>query len=75
MSEERLSTAVQAAVKRKDEQEFARLNASHLMFSEDAARILKFGLEKHPEIKDFELKVSHQESLHPHNAVAYARKS
>ena len=33
-----LNTPVQAAVKRPDEQEFARLNGANLMFCEDAAR-------------------------------------
>ncbi|NJL25443.1 MAG: hypothetical protein HC902_09890 [Calothrix sp. SM1_5_4] len=35
--ERALGTPVQAAVKREDEQEFARLNAANLMFCEDAA--------------------------------------
>ena len=33
-----LATPVQTAVKREDEQAFARLNAENLMFCEDAAR-------------------------------------
>ena len=33
-----LSTPVQTAVKREDEQAFAKLNAANLMFCEDAAR-------------------------------------
>lgn len=69
-----LGTVVQAAVKRIDEQEFARLNGSNMMFSEDAARILKDLLEKHDNLKNYHVRVEHFESLHPHNAVAYAVK-
>lgn len=71
-AEQALKTPVQTAVKREDEQEFARLNGENLMFCEDAARKLKSALLKQDEIDDFWLKVEHQESLHPHNAVAYA---
>ncbi len=39
-AEAALATPVQTAVKREDEQEFARLNATNLMFAEDAARRL-----------------------------------
>lgn len=69
-----LATPVQAAVKRIDEQEFARLNGAQMMFSEDAARILKLELEKESSLKNYQIKVEHFESLHPHNAVAYASK-
>src|SRR5690606_7337948 len=43
--ENTLKTPVQAAVKREDEQEFARLNGQNLMFCEDAARKLKYLLD------------------------------
>ena len=72
--ESTLGTAVQAAVKRVDEQAFARLNAEHLMFCEDAARLLKSALNQDKRFRDFNLMVEHQESLHAHNAVARARK-
>lgn len=72
--ESAIATPVQAAVKRIDEQEFARLNGSQMMFSEDACRVLKFQLEKETSLKDYQIKVEHFESLHPHNAVAYAFK-
>jgi GTP cyclohydrolase I len=39
--ENTLKTPVQAAVKREDEREFARLNGANLMFCEDAGRRLK----------------------------------
>lgn len=72
--ESSLRTAVQAAVKRIDEQEFARLNGSNMMFSEDACRILKLQLDRESNLKNYQIKVEHFESLHPHNAVAYAEK-
>lgn len=69
-----IGTPVQTAVKRKDEQEFAKLNAENLMFCEDAARRIKQGLEKMDFIKDYWFKVEHQESLHAHNAVVIDQK-
>lgn len=72
--EEALGTPVQTAVKREDEQEFARLNAQNLMFCEDAARKLKWAFEDHPELTDFRIEVRHFESLHPHDVVAKVRK-
>jgi GTP cyclohydrolase I len=73
--EKAISTPVQAAVKREDEQEFARLNGRNFMFSEDAARKLKLFCESLENLSDFSIKVQHLESLHAHNAVAFARKS
>lgn len=69
-----LATPVQTAVKREDEQEFARLNAANLMFCEDAARKLKKLLDRDMKLSDYLIRVEHQESLHPHNAVAMASK-
>ena len=67
--EEVLATAVQTAVKREDEQEFAKRNAENLMFCEDAARRIKFALENMNAVEHYWFKVEHQESLHAHNAV------
>ncbi len=69
-----LKTPVQAAVKREDEQAFAKLNGQNLMFCEDAARRLQAALNADQRILDFWVKASHFESLHPHNAVAVASK-
>ncbi|WP_020561051.1 GTP cyclohydrolase FolE2 [Thiofilum flexile] len=69
-----LQTPVQAAVKRADEQEFARLNASNLMFCEDAARRLKAKLQDNTAVVDFWIRVNHMESLHAHDAVAVVVK-
>ena len=65
-----LKTPVQAAVKREDEQEFARLNGTNLMFCEDAGRRLKAALDADPRIADFTVEARHVESLHPHDAVS-----
>jgi len=73
--ESALGTPVQAAVKREDEQEFARRNAQNLMFCEDAARKLKAALLKREDITDFKIEVRHFESLHPHDVVAKVRKN
>jgi GTP cyclohydrolase I len=69
-----LGTPVQAAVKRQDEQEFARINAENLMFCEDACRKLKSCLDNFNEIADYKIDVAHFESLHPHDAVAVTVK-
>jgi GTP cyclohydrolase I len=73
--ESALGTPVQAAVKREDEQEFARRSAQNLMFCEDAARKLKAALLKRDDIVDFKIEVRHFESLHPHDVVAKVRKN
>ncbi|MBC3765226.1 GTP cyclohydrolase FolE2 [Neptunicella marina] len=72
--EDTLKTPVQAAVKREDEQEFARLNGQNLMFCEDAARKLKYLLNQQSDLSDFWLRVNHLESLHAHDAVSIAVK-
>ncbi|CAB5707270.1 GTP cyclohydrolase folE2 [Delftia tsuruhatensis] len=68
--EQALGTPVQTAVKRADEQAFAALNGSNLMFVEDAARRIQAalaGTHAQPRVH-----VRHLESLHPHDAVAWA---
>lgn len=66
-----LGTPVQTAVKREDEQAFARLNAENLMFCEDAARRVAAALSEDPRVDRFDARVSHFESLHAHDAVAH----
>ncbi|MFM2477925.1 GTP cyclohydrolase FolE2 [Celerinatantimonas sp. MCCC 1A17872] len=73
--EQVITTPVQTAVKREDEQAFAKLNAENLMFCEDAARKLKTALESFNFIRDYWFKIEHQESLHAHNAVAIDYKN
>lgn len=65
-----LGTPVQTAVKRVDEQAFARLNAENLMFCEDAARRVASILASDARVARYEATVAHYESLHPHDAVA-----
>ncbi|MEE4637770.1 MAG: GTP cyclohydrolase FolE2 [Wenzhouxiangella sp.] len=72
--EDALKTPVQAAVKREDEQAFALLNGQNLMFCEDAARRVQTALGAQERVTDFWARISHFESLHPHNAVAIVTK-
>ena len=65
-----LKTPVQAAVKREDEQEFARLNGQNLMFCEDSGRKIKGALLADDRVEDFWVRINHFESLHGHDAVA-----
>lgn len=69
-----LSTPVQTAVKRVDEQEFARLNGENTMFCEDAARRVQFWLDSLSYVQNYHGYFEHQESLHAHNAVAEIEK-
>ena len=72
--EDSLQTPVQAAVKREDEQEFARLNGQNLMFCEDAARRLQHSMNQANHFDDFWLRINHLESLHAHDAVSVTTK-
>jgi GTP cyclohydrolase I len=72
--EDALKTAVQTAVKREDEQEFARLNGANQMFCEDAARRLKTALGAQKNYDDFWVRIEHIESLHAHDAVSVVTK-
>ena len=69
-----LGTPVQTAVKKADEQEFARLNSENLMFSEDAVRRIKALLNKKAWVRDFYIDVRHFESLHPFEVACHATK-
>ncbi len=69
-----LKTPVQTAVKREDEQEFARLNGQNLMFIEDSSRKLKALLGDDERFDDFWVRVEHHESLHAHDAVGVFTK-
>jgi len=72
-----IPTEVQVVVKRRDEQAFAELNGSNLLFSEDAVRLMYEGLDKwfdEGRIHDFRIVTNHEESLHPWNAIALTSK-
>ena len=72
--EDSLQTAVHTALKREDEQEFARRNAANLMFCEDAGRRVQKVLNEEDRYSDFWVRVEHMESLHPHDAVSVFTK-
>ncbi len=63
-----LTTPLQTAVKRIDEQEFARLNGHNLMFVEDAVRRIQQALTGR--YTAFSATARHLESLHAHDAIA-----
>jgi len=74
---EKIPTEVQVVVKRRDEQAFAELNGSNLLFSEDAVRLIYGALDKwydSGKIYDFTISTAHQESLHPWDAIAVVWK-
>lgn len=77
MHRQNIPTEVQIVVKRRDEQAFAEINGSNLLFSEDAVRIMYSALDKwydEGKIFDFRVITDHQESLHPWNAIALVSK-
>ncbi len=74
-AEAALGTPVQTAVKRIDEQAFARRNGENPMFCEDAARRLQDAFASGTATCDLGVeavvvRVAHHESLHGHDAVA-----
>lgn len=73
-----IPTEVQVVVKRRDEQAFAELNGSNLLFSEDAVRLVAGELDKwydENKIFDWTISTSHEESLHPWNAISVVWKN
>lgn len=77
LAREYVPTEVQVVVKRRDEQAFAELNGSNLIFTEDACRLLYKGLDDwfdQGKIFDFSVATSHFESLHPWDAIAVIYK-
>lgn len=72
-----IPTEVQVLVKRRDEQAFAELNGSNLLFSEDAVRIMYGALDEwydQGRIFDFRIITDHLESLHNWSAIALTSK-
>ncbi len=70
MARQGVPTETQVMVKREDEQAFAELNAANPIFVEDAARLFAEQLMANPDVGDFRVMASHQESLHSHDAVS-----
>jgi len=57
-------------LRRKDEQEVARIAAENPMFVEDAIRFISKGLNSDPRIFDWIAKSVHEESIHTSEAIA-----
>lgn len=77
MARRKVPTEVVVICKRRDEQAFAELNGSNLLFTEDASRLLYEGLDemyKQEKILDFNIVTEHLESLHPWSATAVVSK-
>ena len=77
LARKQIPTEVQVVVKRRDEQAFAELNASNLIFTEDSCRLLYAGLDewyKEGRITDFSVVTEHIESLHNWSAIAVIAK-
>jgi GTP cyclohydrolase I len=78
MARKQVPTEVVVICKRRDEQAFAELNGSNLLFTEDAIRLLYQGLDEMFDagrISDFSIVTDHLESLHPWNATAITAKN
>lgn len=65
-----LKTETLVFCKREDEQAFAEMNGANVKFVEDAARLLYSELDEDERIKEFKVILSHNESLHNHNAIS-----
>lgn len=77
MARRQVPTEVVIICKRRDEQAFAELNGSNLLFTEDASRLLYQGLDEmfnEGKIQDFSIVTEHIESLHPWSATAVVSK-
>lgn len=77
MCRRQVPTEVVVICKRRDEQAFAELNGSNLLFTEDASRLLYQGLDEmfnEGKIQDFSVVTEHLESLHPWSATAVVTK-
>lgn len=77
MARKYVPTEVVVICKRRDEQAFAELNGSNLLFTEDASRLLYQGLDEMydaNQILDFTIVTEHLESLHPWSATAVVSK-
>lgn len=77
MARRQVPTEVVIICKRRDEQAFAELNGSNLLFTEDASRLMYEGLDQmfnEGKITDFSVVTEHIESLHPWSATAVVSK-
>jgi GTP cyclohydrolase I len=77
LARKQVPTEVVVICKRRDEQAFAELNGSNLLFTEDAVRLFHEGLDQmfnEEKILDFSVVTDHLESLHPWQATAVLYK-
>ena len=77
MARKQVPTEVVVICKRRDEQAFAELNGSNLIFTEDAVRLFYQGLNEMyntGKVLDFSIVTDHIESLHAWSATAVLRK-
>jgi len=77
MARKQVPTEVVVICKRRDEQAFAELNGSNLVFTEDAIRLFYQGLDQmfnDGKVLDFSIVTDHIESLHNWSATAVLRK-
>ena len=74
MCRETLTTETLVFCKRQDEQAFAEKNGAQPKFVEDAARMMSDKLNENNDVSDFKVIISHNESLHSHNAIAVITK-
>ena len=61
---------VYPVLRRVDEQFVAMVADNNQLFVEDSIRKITHNIESNKKIKDYYIKVTHEESLHQHNAVA-----
>ena len=69
-----LTTETLVFCKREDEQAFAEANGAQPKFVEDAIRYLADEINNCEDVTDYKLIISHNESLHNHNAIAVITK-
>jgi len=77
MARRQIPTETIVICKRRDEQAFAELNGSNLLFTEDSIRLLYEGLDEwfnNDKISDFLIVTDHLESLHNWSATAVTSK-
>ncbi len=70
LTETAVKTIPYPILKRVDEQEVARIAAENPMFVEDSIRQISYSLENKDGILDWLVKCTHEESIHPSEAIA-----
>jgi len=68
--ERAIKTIPYPIIKRVDEQQIAKIAAENPIFVEDAIRQISFEINQLPEVYDWIVKCSHEESIHTSEAIA-----